>query len=106
MSRRAREHVERFNAAAGSGDWTRFVAAFTDDAVMSFAGAPAGPYAGRAAIARAYAQRPPADTMTVTSVRADGDTDLVRFAWDAGGTGTMTIRWRDGRVAALEVAFD
>jgi uncharacterized protein (TIGR00730 family) len=135
MSERVREHVERFNAAQRSGEWARFVATFAEDAVMSFAGVPGalsgaaeipagsgagqnrgagaeatdlaiGPYRGRAAIAEAYETNPPTDTMRATSVRGEADTDVVRFAWDAGGTGTMTLRWRDGQVAALHVAFD
>jgi hypothetical protein len=73
---------------------------------MSFAGVPAGPYQGRDAIAAAYEAQPPSDTMSVTSVATDGDTDVVRFAWDVGGTGTMTLHWRDGRVASLHIAFD
>jgi steroid Delta-isomerase len=106
MIERVRAHVERFNTAQRSGDWAPFVAAFTEDAVMTFAGVPIGPYHGRAAIAEAYETRPPTDTMRATSVATDGDTDVVRLAWDAGPAGTLTIRWRDGRVAALHIAFD
>ena len=31
--------------------------------------------------------------------------DRVHFTWDAGGPGTMLLRWRDGQVAALEITF-
>ncbi|MPZ29089.1 MAG: nuclear transport factor 2 family protein [Micromonosporaceae bacterium] len=106
MNQRVREHLASFNAAQRSGDWRPFLAGFAHDAVMSFAGMPAGPYTGRAAIAQAYAQRPPTDTMRAVSVRTEQDTDVVRFAWDAGGTGTMTLRWRDGQLTSLHVAFD
>jgi hypothetical protein len=37
---------------------------------------------------------------------ADRVEDVVRFAWDAGGGGTMRIIWRDGAVAGLTVTFD
>lgn len=104
--RRAQAHIDRFNAAQRSGDWAGFVAGFTADAVMSFVGVPAGPFVGRAAIEAAYRAQPPTDTMRATSVASDGDTDVVRFAWTGGGTGTMTLRWRGDVVAALEVAFD
>ena len=104
--RRALAHIDRFNAAQRSGDWAAFVTGFTDDAVMSFVGVPAGPFVGRAAIEAAYRAQPPTDTMRATSVASDGDTDVVRFAWTGGGTGTMTLRWRGDVVAALEVAFD
>ncbi|MGH3679059.1 MAG: nuclear transport factor 2 family protein [Natronosporangium sp.] len=106
MNQRVREHLAAFNTAQRSGDWQPFLAGFADDAVMSFAGVPAGPFRGRAAIAQAYAEQPPTDTMHAVSVRTEQDTDLVRFAWDAGGTGTMTLRWRDGQLASLHVAFD
>jgi hypothetical protein len=106
MIQRVRGHVELFNAAQRSGEWAPFVATFTDDAVMSFTGVPAGPYQGRDAIGAAYEANPPADTMSATSVATDGDTDVVRFAWDGGGTGTMTLRWRGGQLASLRIAFD
>ncbi|HEY3010013.1 MAG TPA: nuclear transport factor 2 family protein [Micromonosporaceae bacterium] len=99
-------HCERFNAAIRAGDFTAFVQTFTNDAVMRFHGVPAGPYRGRDEIAAAYARRPPTDTMIIRSVRTEGDTDVVRFAWDSGGSGTMTVRWRDGMVADVAVAFD
>jgi steroid Delta-isomerase len=106
MNQRVEDHIARFNTAQRSGDWAPFLATFTEDAVMSFEGVPAGPYHGRDAIAEAYAVNPPTDTMSASSVETDGDADRVRFAWDAGGTGTMTLRWRDGQVAALHIAFD
>jgi steroid Delta-isomerase len=103
---RVRAHEEAFNAAFHSGDWAPFVATFADDAVMRFEGVPAEPYVGRPAIAEAYAERPPTDTMTVLDVESGGDTDVVRFAWDAGGTGLLTVRWCDDQVADLTVRFD
>jgi steroid delta-isomerase len=106
MNQRVEDHIARFNTAQRSGDWGPFLAAFTDDAVMTFEGVPIGPLHGRDAIADAYATHPPTDTMTAHSAETDGDTDRVRFAWDAGGTGTLTLRWRDSQIAALHVAFD
>jgi steroid delta-isomerase len=103
---RVRAHEEAFNTAMRSGDWAPFVATFTEAAVMRFEGVPAGPYVGRPAIAEAYAARPPTDTMTVRDVETVGDTDVVRFAWDGGGTGALTVRWSDDRVADLTVRFD
>jgi steroid Delta-isomerase len=103
---RVAEHFRLFNEAARSHDWTAFLATFTPDAVMRFEQIPAGPYAGPEQIARAYAERPPSDTMTCRSVTRNGEDDIVRFAWDAGGGGTMHVTWRDGAVAGLTVAFD
>lgn len=99
-------HAALFNASVHNGDWTAFTATFTDDAVMRFVGVPAGPYEGRAAIAQAYAQRPPDDTMTIVSVDETGPgAATVVFAWDRGGRGTMQVVWRDGHVADLTIAF-
>jgi steroid Delta-isomerase len=102
---RVREHARQFNAAVRSGDFGRFVATFTDDAVMRFVGVPAGPFVGRAAIGQAYASQPPTDTLTVHEVSSEGDVDVVRFTWDGGGAGTLTVRWRAGQVADLTVVF-
>ncbi len=103
---RVEEHFRAFNEAVRSRDWAAFCAAFTADAVMRFAGVPAGPFAGREEIIRAYAEQPPSDTMSCVSDSRDGDRDVVRFAWDAGGGGTMELTWRDGSVAGLTVRFD
>jgi hypothetical protein len=100
-------HVDRFNEAVRTRDFTAFVATFADHATMRFTNVPAGPFAGRSAISAAYAAQPPNDTMTVRSVEeVDQQTARVRFAWAAGGSGTMTLRWLDGLVADLEIAFD
>jgi hypothetical protein len=52
---------------------------------------------------RSLAQAPKA--CTCESVLREGDHDVVRFAWDAGG-GTLNVSWRDGAVAELTVTFD
>ena len=103
---RVEEHFRLFNEAVRSRDWSAFLATFTPDAVMRFNGVPAGPYIGSEQIAGAYAERPPSDTMTCLSVTREGHDDVVRFAWDAGGGGTMLLSWRDGAVAGLTVTFD
>lgn len=105
MDDRVARHFGRFNEAVRCKDWTAFVAAFTPDAVMTFHGVPAGPYAGREEIARACAAQPPSDTMTCVSVQTQGERDTVRFAWDAGGAGTLVLDWRDGLIAGLSVSF-
>jgi steroid Delta-isomerase len=100
------QHCIRFNEAVRTGDWTPFVATFTEDASMVFTNVPAGPYSGRDQIAAAYREQPPDDTMAIESVEElDPQTARVRFAWDAGGDGTMVVRWRDGQVAHLEITF-
>jgi hypothetical protein len=103
---RVGEHFRLFNEAVRTRDWTAFLATFTPDAVMSFEGIPAGQYEGLDQIARAYAERPPSDTMTCVSDARDGNRDVIRFAWDVGGGGTLQVTWRDGAVAGLTVTFD
>jgi ketosteroid isomerase-like protein len=105
VSQRVAEHVAAFNRSVRSGDWTAFADRFTPDAAMRFVGVPVGPFAGRAEIAAGYASQPPSDTLTVSRVVSRGDVDELWFAWDKGGTGTMTLRWSDRLVAELTVAF-
>jgi steroid delta-isomerase len=101
------KHVALFNAAVRRGDFGDFVATFAPDAVMTFENVPVGPYVGREMIATAYAEQPPTDTMTLRSVETDAvDRAHARFDWDSGGSGSMRIRWVNGRVADLTVAFD
>jgi steroid delta-isomerase len=100
---RAAAHVEAFNRAVTTGDWDTFATRFAEDAEMSFPGLPIGPYAGRAAIAQAYRDNPPTETMTLVSA----DEDAVRFQWSSGSTGTMHLTWTaDGQVQELAVRFD
>jgi steroid Delta-isomerase len=106
MTDRVEEHFRLFNEAIRSHDWTAFLATFTPDAVMRFDGVPVGPYTGKEEIARAYVERPPSDTMTCQSVTREGDHYAVRFAWDAGGGGTLHLTWRDEAVADLTVTFE
>ncbi|MEV6306925.1 nuclear transport factor 2 family protein [Actinoplanes sp. NPDC051861] len=101
----AREHIARFNTAVTSGNWSAFTAPLHDEAVMTFIGPPVGPFRGRDAITRAYESDPPGDTMRVVGVESASDTDLVTFEWSRGGTGTLTLGYRDGRIAALTVRF-
>jgi hypothetical protein len=73
---------------------------------MRFIGVPAGPFLGRAAIANAYADQPPTDTLTIRQVDSIGAVDTVFFAWSAGGGGVMRLTWEGQLVASLDVTFD
>ena len=105
ISPRAAAHVAAFNDSVRSGDWAAFADRFTPDATMRFVAVPAGRFTGRAAIAAAYAAQPPSDTLTVTRAVTAGDGDELWFAWDHGGTGSMTLRWSATLVAELTVTF-
>lgn len=106
MTEAAVAHVERFNAAVVTGDWSALVASLHPDAVMTFVGPPVGPFVGRAAIAAAYAENPPTDTMSIVRVSTAGDTELVAFQWSQGGTGTMEIQRAAGQITSLLIRFD
>jgi SnoaL-like domain len=107
VSNAARRHVNAFNRAVSEGDWTSFAAGFAEHATMRFTNVPVGPFAGRETIERGYREQPPDDTMTIQSVReVAADAAEVGFTWDAGGAGTMLLRWADGLVAELVITFD
>ena len=103
------DHVRRFNDAVRSGDFTEMVDGFAPDAEMSFVGAPAGPFAGRDAIAAAYAAQPPDDEIRLLGEpRIDGETVQTDYAWAAEGTraGRLILTERDGAIAGLVVTFE
>src|SRR4051794_34488649 len=100
---RVHEQCRLFNHGVRSGDWSGYLAAFAPDATLRIDVDPDSPYAGRDAIAAAYAAAPPDDTITVRSVDSTGDTDVARFDWDAGGSGTLRLRWTGDRIAELAV---
>lgn len=103
------DHVRRFNDAVRSGDFTEMVDGFAPDAEMTFVGAPAGPFAGREAIAAAYAEQPPDDEIRLLGEpRVDGETVETDYAWAAEGTrsGRLILTERDGAVARLVVTFE
>jgi steroid Delta-isomerase len=104
----AADHVRRFNACVAAGDFSPLVESLADDATMAFEGMPVGPFAGKAAIAEAYRQSPPDDTIDVVEVRqTDPAGALVAYAWrsdPAKAAGQMLLSWGpDGRLRALEI---
>jgi len=105
VSPRAAEHVAAFNHCVRSGDWAAFAERFAPEATMRFVGVPAGPFAGRDAIAAGYASQPPSDTLTISRAVTSGNVDELWFAWDHGGTGTMTLSWSGDLIAELTVTF-
>jgi steroid Delta-isomerase len=82
---------------------------FTDDAELAFEGVPVGPFAGRGAIAAAYHERPPDDTIEMLDVR-DGDGEIAAgYAWSRNPdvrAGELRLT-RDGdRIRRLVVTFE
>lgn len=103
------DHVRRFNDAVRSGDFGEMVDDFAPDAEMSFEDVPVGPFAGRDAIAAAYAAQPPDDEIRLLGEpRVDGETIETDYAWAAEGSraGRMILTARDGEIARLVVTFE
>jgi steroid Delta-isomerase len=95
-------HVERFNEGVRTGDFGPMVAAFSEDAKLAFEGVPVGPFAGRDAIAAAYAAQPPDDEIVL--LNSDGT-----YAWakePAVPAGRMFLTERDGEIARLVIRYD
>jgi hypothetical protein len=99
-------HIDRFNTAVSTGDWSTVLATLHPDAVMTFVGPPVGPFVGRDAIAEAYATNPPNDTMRALEVSSDGQADIIHFEWSRGGTGTLTIHRDAYQITSLLIRFD
>jgi steroid delta-isomerase len=105
-----RAHVERFNAAVRSGDFSPMVeAGFADDAELAFEGVPVGPFRGKEAISAAYAEQPPDDEVRILRTTQSGDEMVVvDYAWLATPkerAGSMIFRLRDGKIDRLLVTF-
>ncbi|MFI5907580.1 nuclear transport factor 2 family protein [Dactylosporangium sp. NPDC051541] len=106
MAERVLEQCRLFNEGVRTGDWGGYLERFGDNATLRIEGDPGSPYVGKAAIAAAYVAQPPDDTLDVTSVTSDGDEDVARVAWSAGGGGTLRLRWSAGRISELTAEFD
>lgn len=102
-------HVERFNQAVRSGDYGPMLEQFADNAELAFEGASVGPFRGKDAIGRAYAEQPPDDEIVLLRTRESSD-DLVvaDYAWLADPktrAGSMILRLRDAEIDRLVVTF-
>jgi steroid Delta-isomerase len=82
---------------------------FTEDAELAFEGVPLGPFRGKPAIARAYADQPPDDEIVILRTRESGDDFIVAdYAWcaePASRAGSLILRLRDAEIDRLLVTF-
>jgi steroid Delta-isomerase len=82
---------------------------FADDAELAFEGVQVGPFRGKEAIARAYAEQPPDDEIEILRTRESGENLIVvDYAWRAdpkARAGAMIFRLRDGKIDRLLVTF-
>ncbi|HKB19605.1 MAG TPA: nuclear transport factor 2 family protein [Gaiellaceae bacterium] len=102
-------HVERFNEGVRTGDFSRMLEQFTEDAELAFEGVPVGPFRGKPAIAQAYADQPPDDEIVILRTRESGENLVVAdYAWradPAARAGSMILRLRDAEIDRLLVTF-
>lgn len=103
-------HVTRFNEAVSSGDFSEMVRWLAPEAEMLFEGVPVGPFQGQAAIAAAYASRPPDDEMRLLDVvSSTPDSIDVAFAWSIAPdhrSGTMTLERKGDLITRLVVRLE
>jgi ketosteroid isomerase-like protein len=102
------DHVERFNDGVRTGDFTRMLENFADDATMAFEGVPVGPFAGRNAIAQAYRDQPPDDELDLLDTRRDGNTIVAGYAWrrePEKRAGELRLTVAGGTISRLVVTF-
>lgn len=82
---------------------------FADNAELAFEGVPVGPFRGKEAIARAYAEQPPDDEIEILRTRESGENLIVvDYAWRTdpkARAGAMILRLRDGKIDRLLVTF-
>lgn len=106
MGNRAEAHVTAFNDAVTTSDWAPFVARFDPAARLEFLCVPVGPYVGTDAIATAYRENPPDDTIIARRVCSTADTDQIHFEWTRGGRGVVRLSWTPGgRISTMVVEF-
>jgi hypothetical protein len=78
-------HVEQYNHGIDTGDWGPMLDAFEADAEMHVHGSQHEQYNGRAAIADAYAKRPPGDHIDVISSEERDGGIVARYRLRKGG---------------------
>ena len=103
----AAEHVRVFNDAVTSGRWQPFIDTFAEDAELEFVGVSAGPFIGRKAIARAYRENPPDDTIAIDGHPGrDCDTIVVPYRWNrTNEKGTIRLTYEGGLIRKLVITF-
>ena len=105
------EYVAVFNAAVSSGDYGPLLARYTEDAVLRFENVPPAAssleFAGRQAIADAYAQNPPDDQIDLMGEPAgSGEHVAVPFAWRRDRSpGVLEFAMSGDLVDSLTVIF-
>jgi steroid delta-isomerase len=99
------EHVERFNEGVRTGDWSRMLELFTDDAELVFEGIPVGPFHGRETIEGVYRAQPPDDEI----VLLEQNEGVGVYAWARRPrvrAGELRLVDNAGRIRRLTVVYE
>jgi RimJ/RimL family protein N-acetyltransferase len=97
------------NECVRTGEWSPLAEWFADDAELSFAGVPVGPFRGRDEIEAAYRERPPDDEVLTYRVELDGDRAVARYGWRAhqpSPAGDVLLTPAGGVIGRLAVTFE
>jgi steroid delta-isomerase len=102
-------HVAAFNHGVETGEWEPMLDGLTPDAELVFVGVPAGPFAGRYAIAEAYRANPPDDEIAIIEAAAVGGEVVASYGWrraEGAKAGLMVLTPGQGKLRRLVVTFD
>ncbi len=101
-----KEYAFRHNAGVRSGDFSALLEILHSDAEMHFIGIPAGPFLGRAAIARAFREGGPGDELILGDVTASAAEQQASYGWRARPEhieGRISILVRDQAIASIVI---
>lgn len=105
-----RHHVARFNLGARTRNFSTMMEFFAPDAELYFEGIPVGPFSGKEAISRAYAERPPDDEIVAFAYGAGSDQGLAicEYSWSkypGAKAGELEIKTSGSVISKLIVRY-
>lgn len=100
------KYVALHNRGVREGDFTELGALFHPNARLAFRGVPLGPFEGRDAIARAFAERPPSDELRIRHTSERPGTIFATYGWAAAPAvgGSLRARHDGDRIRELLIA--
>jgi hypothetical protein len=105
------EHYRvRHNRGVASGDFAPLLEMFGEGARLEFRGAPLGPFAGKPAILRAFAEHPPSDELVLFS-SSEPEPDVIEadYAWKSRPrerAGRLRIEIASASIARLVISVE
>ena len=106
----AAAHVSRFNTCVAVGDFGSVAESFAEDGRLTFTDLDAGPFTGRKAVAGAYRDDPPDDTIELLGVQVTGPASAVAaYTWTSDPErrpGLIEMTWTaGGLIAEMEIGL-